>query len=94
MDELPFDLSLYPTPKSPDDHPKIKSGKIIQKNKNAPIMKHANNCASSLTLKDHLCKVTIILHPGFGYVITLDSEFPPEVQQSMITIGSFSKCSC
>jgi hypothetical protein len=94
MDELPFDLSSYPTLASPNDYPKTRSGKIIHRNKNAPTTKHANNCASYLTLKGHLHKVTMILHLGFGCIVTLDSGAPPKFEQYLITIGSFPKCSC
>jgi hypothetical protein len=94
MEELPFDLSSYPIPVSPDNYPKTRSGKNIQRIKNTSTTKYANNCASSLTLKGHLCQVTMIPHPGFGYIIILDSGIPPKVQQYMITIGSFPKCSC
>jgi hypothetical protein len=51
MEELPSNLSSYPIPVSPDEHPKIRSSKNIWRNKNAPTTKQANNCASSLTLK-------------------------------------------
>ena len=63
-----------------DDNPKTRSGKIIRRNKNIPTTKHANNYASSLTLKGHLCEVMMILHPGFGYIVIYDFEVPPKVQ--------------
>ena len=91
MKDLPFHLSAYPTPTFLDDHPKIRSGKIIRRNKNVPTTKHY---VSSLTLKDHLCQVMMIPHPRFGCIITLDSKVPPKIQQYLITIGSFLKCSC
>jgi hypothetical protein len=94
MEELPFDLSSHPTPTSLDDHPKTRSSKIIKRSKNAPTMKHANNCTSSLTLKGHLRQVMMIPHLGFGYIVTFDSEVLPKIQHYMITIGSFLKCSC
>jgi hypothetical protein len=94
MEELPFDLSSFPTPASPDYYPKTKLGKIIRRNNNAPTTKQANNYASSLTLKDHLRKVTMIPHPGFGCIVILDSGAPPKVEQYFITIGSFPECSC
>jgi hypothetical protein len=80
MEELPFDLSSYSTPASPDDHPKIRSYKIIKRNKNASTTKDANNYMSSLILKDHLRQVTMIPHPRFGCIVILDSEVPPKVQ--------------
>jgi hypothetical protein len=80
MEELPSDLSSYLILTSPDDHPKIKSGKNIRRNKNGPTTKQANNCVSSLILKGQLRKVTMIPHPGFGCIITLDSGTPPKVQ--------------
>jgi hypothetical protein len=94
MEELPFDFSSYTTPMFPIDHLKTRSGKIIQKNKKAPTIKHANNCGSSLTLKGHLHQVMMIPHPGFGCIITLHSGVPLKVQQYMITIGSFLDYSC
>jgi hypothetical protein len=80
MEELPFNLASVPTPASPDEFPKFRSGKSIYRNNNAPTTKHANNCASSLTLKGHLHKVTVIPHPGFGCIVTLNSGAPPKVQ--------------
>jgi hypothetical protein len=39
MEELPSDLSSYPIPTSPEEHPKIRSGKKIRKIKNVPTTK-------------------------------------------------------
>jgi hypothetical protein len=94
MDELPFDLASFPTPASADDIPKSRSGKSIRRNNNAPSTKQANNCASPLTLKGQICKVTMIPHPGYGCIVTLDSGAPPKVEQYLITIGTFPECSC
>jgi hypothetical protein len=80
MEELPLDLSSYPTPTSPNDYPKTRSGKIIHRNNNTPTTKHANNYASSLTLKGHLRKMTMIPHPGFGCIVTFDFRAPPKVE--------------
>jgi hypothetical protein len=52
MEELSIYLSSCPTPASPDKYPKAMSDKIIHRNNNAPTTKYANNCGSSLTLKD------------------------------------------
>jgi hypothetical protein len=93
-EELPFDLSSLPTPASPNEFPKTRSGKSIRRNYNAPSTKQANNCASSLTLKGQICKVTMIPHPGYGCIVTLNSGAPPKVQQYLITIGTFPECSC
>jgi hypothetical protein len=94
MEELPANLSSYPIPTSPEEHPKIRSSKNIWRIKNVPTTKQANNCASSLTLNGQIRKVTMIPHPGFGCIISLDSGAPPKVQQYLITIGSFLDCSC
>jgi hypothetical protein len=94
MEELPSNLSSYSIPASPNEHPKIKSGKNIRRIKNVPTTKQANNCASSLTLEGQIRKVTMIPHPGFGCIITLDCGAPPKVQQYLITIGTFPECSC
>jgi hypothetical protein len=92
--ELSFDLSSLPTLASLIEFPKTRSGKSIRRNKNAPSTKHANNCASSLTLKGQIHKVTMIPHPGYGCIVTLDSGALPKVQQYLITIGTFPECSC
>ena len=94
MQELPSDLSPYPILASPEEYPKIRSGKKIQRIKNVPTMKQANNIASSLILKGQICKVTMIPHPGLGCIIILDSRAPPNIQQYSITIGTFPECSC
>jgi hypothetical protein len=39
MEELSSDLSSYPIPTSPEEHPKIRSGKKIRKIKNVPTTK-------------------------------------------------------
>jgi hypothetical protein len=94
MEELPSDLSSYPIPASPEEHPKIRSGKKIRRIKNTPTTKQANNCASSLILMGQIRKMTMIPHLGFGCIVTLDSGAPPKVEQYLITIGSFPDCSC
>jgi hypothetical protein len=92
-EELPFNLASFPTPASADDCPKTRSGKSIRKNI-APSTKQANNCVSALTLKGQIRKVTMIPHPGYGCIVTLDSRAPPKVQQYLITINTFPECSC
>jgi hypothetical protein len=80
MDELPIDLASFPTPTSPDVFPKSRSGYPIDRNNNAPSTKQANNCASALTLKGDIRKVTMIPHPGYGCIVILDSGAPPKVE--------------
>jgi hypothetical protein len=94
MDELPFDLASFPTPTSANEFPKTRSGNSIRRYNNAPSTKQTNNCASSFTLKGQIRKVTMIPHPGYGCIVILDSGAPPKVQQYLITIGTFPKCSC
>jgi hypothetical protein len=81
MEELPVDLSSYPILASPNDYLNTRSGKIIRMNNNAPTTRHANNYASSLTLKGHLCKVTIIPHLGFDLGVLL--PLIPELHQKL-----------
>jgi hypothetical protein len=92
--DILVDVASYSTPPFPDDHPKTRSGKNIRRNKKAPTTKHANNCASTLILKAHVRQITMIPQPGYGCIITLDSGIPPNIQQYMITIGTFPDCSC
>jgi hypothetical protein len=92
--DIPVDVASYPTLPFPDDHPITRSGKNIRRKKKAPTTKHANNCASVLTLKAHVQQITMIPHPRYGCIITLDSGIPPNIQQYMITIGTFPEYSC
>jgi hypothetical protein len=94
MDKLPFNLASFSIPASADEFPKTRLGKSIRRNNNAPTTKQANNYTSSLTLKGQIRKVTMIPHPGYGCIVTLDSGAPPKVQQYLITIGTFPECSC
>ena len=94
MEELPFSLPSFPTLANADDFPKTRSGKSICRNNNAPNIHQTNNCASTLILNGQICKVTMIPHLGYGCIVTLDSGAPPKVQQYLITIGTFSECSC
>jgi hypothetical protein len=63
MEALPFDLASFPTPASPNGSPKTRSGKSIRRNNNVPTTEQANNCASALTFKGQIRKVTMIPHP-------------------------------
>jgi hypothetical protein len=94
MEELPFNLASFSIPASVNECPKTKLGKSIRRNNNASTMKQANNCASSLTLKGQIRKVTMIPHPRYGCIVTLDSGAPPNIQQYLVTIGTFPECSC
>jgi hypothetical protein len=94
MEELPFNLASFLTLASADDCPKTRSGKSICRNNNAPSMKQANNCTFTLTLKGQIRKVTMILHLGYGCIVTFDSGTPSKVRQYLITIGTFPECSC
>jgi hypothetical protein len=87
-EELPFNLASFSTPAPADDCPKTMSDKSIHRN-NAPSTKQANNCASALTLKGQIRKVTMIPHPGYECIVILDSGAPPKVKQYLITIGTF-----
>jgi hypothetical protein len=49
--EVLFYVASYTTPTCSDDHPNIRSGKNIQKNKKAPTTKYSNNCAFVPTLR-------------------------------------------
>ena len=79
-EDLPFSLASFPTPGNADDYPKIRSGKSIRRNNNAPNIQQANNCVSALTLKGQIRKVTMILHSGYGCIVTLDSGASLKIQ--------------
>ena len=41
--DILVDVASYPIPSFPNDHPKTRLGKNIQRNNKAPTTKHANN---------------------------------------------------
>ena len=71
-------MRAYPSPSSPDEHPKNRSGKIVRRNPKAPTVKHQNNCASTLTLSARIQRVTMVPHPGFGCIVSLVSCTDPK----------------
>jgi len=87
-------VSAYCIPCLPNEHPKMWLGKTIHQKPKAPTIKHANNCASTITLKVCICQVTMVPHPGFGCIVCLDFGLEPTIEQYMLTISSFPKCSC
>ncbi len=91
---LPLDLASYTTPEFPDEFPTRRSRKLIRRNNKAPSTKHANNCASALSLNAKVHKLCMLPAPAFGYIVTLDSGTPPKVQQYYLTILHMPACTC
>jgi hypothetical protein len=91
---LPLDLASYTTPAYPDEFPTRRSGKLIRRNKKAPSTKHANNCASALSLKAKVHKLCMLPAPALGCIVSLDSGMPPKVQQYYLTISQMPACTC
>ena len=87
-------VSSYPVPDKADEHPKIRGGKRIRRNPKAPTTMKANNSASALTLTGRIERVTMVLHPGFGCIVSLISGKEPWVQKYMLSISSFPSCTC
>jgi hypothetical protein len=84
---LPVDLASYKTHAYPDEFPTQRSGNLIWRNKKAPSTKHANNCASALSLKGIVRKLCMLPAPSLGCIVSLDSHTPPNVQQYYLTIS-------
>jgi len=87
-------LQLYPTPSKPDKYPKTRAGKVIRRNLKAPIIKQQNNYALALTLNARILRVTMVLHPGFGCIVSLNSGIHPWNENDMIMILSFLEYNC
>ena len=88
------DMSLYLTPDSPDEYPETRSRKTIRRNMKAPTTKHQNNSASAITLRCRIQQVTMIPHPGFGCIVTLESGVVPNSNRYILSTSSFPECSC
>jgi hypothetical protein len=91
---LPLDLANHTTPAYPDEFPTRRSGKLIRRNKKAPSAKHANNCASALSLKAKVHKLCMLPALALGCIVSLDSGTPPKVQQYYLTISKLPACTC
>ena len=91
---LHLDLASYITHAYPDDFPTRRSGKLIRRNKKAPSIKHANNCASALSLKGRVHKLCMVLALALGCIVSLDSGTPPKVQQYYLTVSQLPACTC
>jgi len=87
-------LCVYTTLAKPNEHPKPQPIKVIYRNPKAPPTKQQNNCASAFTLNARILRVTMVLHLGFGYIISLNSRIQTQNEDYMITILCFPKCSC
>ena len=70
---LPVNLANYTTPTYPDEFPSRRLGKLIQRNEKTPSTKHANNCASALSLKGRVRPQIIHFHCKsiFGRILLL-----------------------
>ena len=88
------DLSEYVAPKFPNDFPKRRFGKNIRRNPKAPSTKHANSCASALSVIGQILKVSMVPAPALGCIITFESRNGLKISQYLITIGQFPSCSC
>jgi hypothetical protein len=91
---LPLDLASYTSHAYPDEFPTWHSGKLIMRNKKALSTKHANNCASTLSLKAKVHKLCMLPALALGCIISLDSGMPPKVQQYYLTISQLPTCTC
>ena len=91
---LPLDLASYTTPAYPDEFPTRRSGKLIRRNKKAPSTKHANNCASALSLKAKVHKLYMLPALALGCIVLLDSGTPSKVQQYYLMILHLPACTC
>ena len=91
---LPHDLSAVPVPENADDYPRMRKSKKIRRQTNVPTNKQRLSIDSALILKAKIVKVTMIPHPGYGCIISLDSGAPPKVTQYQITLSSHPECNC
>jgi len=84
----------HPISNFAEEHPKIRAGKNVRRNPKAPPTKHQNNCASALTLNAHIDRVTMVPHPGFGCIISMQSGTQPRSENYMLNISAFPECTC
>ena len=93
--EISIELVLtYHVPSSPDEHPNSRAEKVIRTNLKAPTVKQQNNCTSALTVNARIGNVAMVPHLGFGCIISLHSSVHSRFEKYMLTISSFSECTC
>ncbi len=92
--DLPSSALSIEVPKDADRYPGKRKSKIVRRQANAPSSKQRLSIGSALVLKASINKVTMVPHPGFGCIISLDSGTPPKTTQYQITVSSLPECTC
>jgi hypothetical protein len=90
----PTDLSSVPIPDDAARYPGKRNGKLVKRTSGRPNPKQRLSIGSAESLKARLGALTMVPHPGYGCIITLDSGIPPNITQYQITVSSFPGCTC
>jgi hypothetical protein len=63
---------------NPDIYPTTRNSKSIRRNANAPTVEHRNKWESAHNIKGTVLGVTVLLFPGVGTIISLESGVEPD----------------
>ena len=91
---LPVDFSSLQVPENPDHFPGTKKSKSVQQSNTGPSSKQLLSINSAMALEASILKVTMILQPGFGCIISLQSKPSPTDFVYQLTMSSYTDCTC
>ena len=90
----PLDLSTLQVPETPQQYPRTRKSKSIQRSSSGPSSRQLLNINLAKAMQTSILKVTMILQSGFGCIITLQSKPPPTDCVYQLTISSYLDCTC
>jgi hypothetical protein len=67
----------HPNPANSDIYPTTRNSKYIRLNANTPMVKHRNKWESARNIKGTVLGVIVLLFPGLGAIISLESGVDP-----------------
>jgi hypothetical protein len=76
-------------PPNPDVHPSTWNSKSVWRNANAPMAEHRNKWKSARNIKGTVLGISVLLFPGLGAIISLESGVEPDKKVYRITISHF-----
>ena len=90
----PLDMSRIRVPENPDSIPTTRLSKLVRLSSSYPSAKQRQMVASVEAMHATVLKLTMILQPEFGCIITLQSKSGPQPPIYQVTVSSLLECNC
>ena len=91
---LLVEFSSLQVPENPDHFPGTRKSKCVQQSNTSCSSKQLLNINSAMALEASILKVTMILQPGFGCIISLQSKPSPTDSVYQLTMSSYPDYMC